>query len=512
MGILDGTGSAAAIDEYRRREARRLVGGVNLPRQPGEDGFAAFIRRSNRTLWDHQHVRTMADVAQRIVAGQLQHVLVMMPPRYWKSEVFSRLLPAYFLEERPLAWVGLSSYGADLAWSLSEEARTYYQRDGGQLRRESSAKRRWRTHVGGGMWAAGVGGPLLGFGMHLGIVDDPTDPEKAHSPTYQRRFRTWWAEKWLSRREPGAALVVVMQRLGPEDPVDFLLRREVGDEVDLAPMRWHVVVLDEVHSGEKLGEYNGPRGLPPTCTLEPDWRKPGEVLAPGRFKPSEVQQAQVSAGPYATAAQRQQRPSAPTGDFWRQDWFINVYDELPADAFNGGWDWDLAYTDKETNSASAGVQSFRGPGPAEAFPIYVHSCDWDWLEFPELLAFMRAKGGPHHIEQKASGKSAAQTLRRERIPCTEVRVDGDKLARASAVQPVAAQGRVWVQRRTLHRLLNGDRQGLLRVRSEQLAADQGDLDLNDAFVQALHRHTGLRRRPGVYYPGMKVPQPAPVPA
>jgi hypothetical protein len=229
----------------------------------------------------------------------------------------------------------------------------------------------------------------------------------------------------------------------------------------------------------------------------------GEVLAPKRFSPEAVELMQRSAGPYVTSAQRQQRPTAPAGDFWRAEWFVNTYDTLPAEAFNGGWDWDLAYTEDERNSASCGVNSYRGPGPDDSFPIYVQDVDWDWLEFPELLPWMRAKGGPHYIEKKASGKSAAQTLRREGIQVAEVAVEGGKLARASSVQPVVSQGRIWVRRAIVRRLLHGERQGLLRVRAENLAQDQGDLDLNDTFVQLIQRHVGNQRRPGVYFPGMR---------
>jgi hypothetical protein len=192
-----------------------------------------------------------------------------------------------------------------------------------------------------------------------------------------------------------------------------------------------------------------------------------------------------------TAAQRQQRPAAPSGDFWQESWF-NEYDELPAEAFNGGWDWDLAYTDDAANSASAAVRTYRGPGSTGEFPIYVEDVWWDWLEFPKLLDQIRAKAAPHYIEEKASGKSAAQTLRTEKIPVTEVPVHGSKFTRATAVQPVVSAGRVYVKRSVKRRLLLGDKQGLLRVKAELLLRDDGDLDVNDAFVQAVMRQT---RRP-----------------
>jgi hypothetical protein len=217
------------------------------------------------------------------------------------------------------------------------------------------------------------------------------------------------------------------------------------------------------------------------------------VLAPSRLEKEQVEYAQRAAGAYTSATQRQQRPTVPEGDFWKAGWFIDVYDELPSDAYNLGWDWDLAYSKEERNSASAGVQSARGPGKPDSCLIYIEDLIWDWLEFPEMVQFIKTREGPHFIEGKASGKSAEQSLTREGIAVKTVAVDGDKLARASNVQPVVANKRVRVKRSVVRRLLQGDRQGLLNVRAEDLALGRGDLDLNDAFVQGITRHVGRKR-------------------
>jgi hypothetical protein len=477
--------------------AGSALGGRASGAPSGPATFRAFVEQRNPDLLRYEHIPRLVDVCERVVVGQLLRVLVILPPRYFKSELFSRLLPAHYLQRHPERHAGLASYGAALAWELSEEARGHFVASGGELRPETKAKRRWRTRAGGAMWADGAGGALLGRGFHLGVVDDPLDPVKSESPTYQRRFETWWPGKFLSRQEPGAAIVVVMQRLGVLDPIDFLLRREVGEDTDEAPEGWHVVVCDEVRSDAPLGRWDGPRGLPPTCTVEEDPRPLGAVLAPSRFDRAAVDRMQRSAGTYVTAAQRQARPAVPKGTVWREEWF-GVYDELPADAFDGGRDWDTALTKDEHNSASAVVRSFRGPDRLDeagkvirdSFPIYVDEADWEWKEFPELVAWMRLLRGPHHIEAKASGKSAAQTLRSHGVTVSEVKVEGDKLKRASGVQPIVAEGRVRVRKNLLRRLLHGERQGLLRVRAETLVAGGPDLDLNDAFVQAIHRHTG----------------------
>lgn len=471
-------------DEYEDLE----IGEVSEP-------FSDFIARQNPSLLDYEHVPRQAEVVDRMIAGEHDRVLVIEPPRYFKTEHWSRLLAAYFLRQFPKLHVGLASYGASLAWNISEEARAYYVADGGKLAKDTRAKRLWATDKGGEMWAAGTGGPMLGFGYHLGIIDDPVDPQKADSPTWQRRFREWYPGKFLSRAEPGALHVFVMQRLGQLDPVDFLLKREVGHpgppQIEKAPAFWHVVFLDEIKSEEPIAEYDGPQGLPETCTLEPDPRDVGEVLAPSRFTPDEVERKQRDAGPYVNAAQRQGRPMEPSGDFWKKKWFQRrIYTELPEKAYDGGKDWDTAYTKNEANAATAWLESYRGPGEEGEFPIYIHDLDWDWLEFPEQVEWMKMIKGPHYVEAKATGKSNVQVLAREGITASEVTVQGDKFARAAGAQPVVAQGRVWVRDAVYDSLLLGERQGLLRVTAEQLQSDGAGLDVNDVFVQAIARHVG----------------------
>lgn len=455
--------------------------------------FLQAIEHLNPTLLNFEHIAKVANVVDRVLSGEIQNLLVFAPPRYQKSECFSRILPAHFLKESAGRKVGLASYSADLAWELSEEARDNYRELGGELQQDTTAKKRWKTTQGGEMWASGLKGPMLGRGYHLGIIDDPVDPDQAGSPTYQKRWASWFPGKFLSRQEPGAKIVGVFQRLGVEDPADFLFRREVGEGMPAEPIGWHVLCLDEIHSDEPLGRWNGPKGLPPTCTLEPDWRRVGEILAPTRFSREQVKRLQATAGSVITASQRQQRPMRPSGDFWKKA-FFRTYRELPDHAYDRGVDWDTAYTKDEANSASAYVESFRGPGEQDHFPIYINDVDWDYLEFPELVKRMKSIPGPHYVEQKATGKSAVQTLAANAIVAEEVPVKGDKMARASAAQPAASNRRIWIKEEILNTLLFGERQGLLRITAERLVSEGAGLDLNDAFVQAVHRHLGIHRK------------------
>jgi len=463
--------------------------------------FRDYVSHMKPDMLQFEHVPKLLDVVDRLLAGKLKYVMILAPPRYLKSEVFSRLLPGYFLHHNPAKTFALASHAANLAWQLSEAARENYVRSGGVLAPEAQARARWQTvHTDGTgrqgeMWATGMGGSAIGKGFHLGGVDDPIDPAHAFSYAWRQKFETWWENDWLRAREPGAKMFFVMQRLGMDDPIDYLLRQELTEHA----LHWHVVCLDEIHSEEPLGRWTGPKGLPPTCTLEPDWRKVGQILAPSRFSEAEVKERQQQSTPYVVAAQRQQRPMRASGDFWQADWFKNrTYDELPADAYNGGDDWDTALTADERNSASARVRSFRGPSKPnkpDDFDVYVDDVDFRWVEFPKLVEWLRSLPGPHYVEEKASGKSAVQQLKAYGITAKEVPVKGDKLARASGVQPHVSAGRVWIRSTVYERLLLAEQQGLLRVTAEQLQMGGAGLDVNDAFVQALHRHLGIHQQP-----------------
>jgi predicted phage terminase large subunit-like protein len=113
--------------------------------------------------------------------------------------------------------------------------------------------------------------------------------------------------------------------------------------------------------------------------------------------------------------------------------------------------------------------------------IYIIDLDYDWLEFPDLMRWMVSNGGPHYIEDKASGKSAKQSLQDNGIYAQLVSVEGDKVARSKLASPLVERGDVYVNKRIIDTLLSDPNQGIL-----DFPNGRGD-DVNDAFVQALNR-------------------------
>ncbi len=64
--------------------------------------------------------------------------------------------------------------------------------------------------------------------------------------------------------------------------------------------------------------------FPDTCSLEPDWRQPGQPLCPERFPAAELEQIRIRAGSYWWNALYQQRPSPAEGLLFQRHWLLQT--------------------------------------------------------------------------------------------------------------------------------------------------------------------------------------------
>lgn len=306
---------------------QRAEAELELRRRRRTLSFREYVDRARPRYRWYRHCEALASVLQRVADRELRRVMIFMPPRDGKSEIVSRLFSGYWTYRYPHQWVGLNSYGAELAHTLSRAARENYLRAGGPVKEDVAAVKHWETPYGGGMWAAGVGGPILGKGWHLGIIDDPVkNAAEASSETIQAAHREWYLSTFATREEPDfdtgnpdGAIVIINQRWSDRDLCGWLLQQECDD--DQMPERWHVVSLEAI-------KEDTPPELPETCTLEPDWRQPGEALCPER-RPIEKLERIRRRNPYYFAALFQQRPRPHEGALFPPS-CLPIVDAAPA--------------------------------------------------------------------------------------------------------------------------------------------------------------------------------------
>lgn len=242
--------------------------------------FDGWIRRTcpgwSAKILAHRHVGEMVETAQAVVDGEITRLLVSAPPRYYKSLVWARWLPGYYLSRLPAEWVAVVSASATLAEIMSGDAREFFRASGARFRTDSQDKSLWRTTKGGGMWARGVGGWALGVGYNLGIIDDPfASWSEAMKENIQLAVEEYFWKTFFGRREISgdrpAAIVVNHQGLAEGDLRGRILKREM--EAKLPSEGWHVLNLPAIKRARR-------EPFPPSVTVIPDSRAEGEPLCP----------------------------------------------------------------------------------------------------------------------------------------------------------------------------------------------------------------------------------------
>lgn len=313
--------------------------------------FRDFVSAANpKYIW-YRHCEMLAAVLQRVADGEIKRLMVFAPPRHGKSELVSRLFSAYYLYRYPHRWVGINSYSAELAFTLSRSARENYTRVGGPHLGDAAAVKHWETGRGGGLWAAGVGGSITGKGWHLGIIDDPLkNAEEAESAQIREKQLDWYGSTFYTREEPCSetdtqgAIVLIQTRWNTADLAGVLLDRELDGEEE-APERWHIVNLEAIKE-EELPKF------PETCTAEPDWRAPGEALCPERRPLHRLQAISKRIGAYFFGALFQQRPTQRQGGLFNVE-KIGFVDRVPP-GLRHCRGWDLGAT-ADDGDFTAGV-------------------------------------------------------------------------------------------------------------------------------------------------------------
>ena len=389
--------------------------------------FADFIGRTNPRYLFYAHVKRLIALLQRIADGELLRLMVFMPPRHGKSELVSRLFPAYYLHRYPRRFVGLAAYGADLAYTLSRNARSNYQDSGGELYR-AKAVRQWETGGGGGMWAAGVGGAATGKGFHLGIIDDPIkNAEEAASETIRSKQKDRYRSVFTTRQAPDAAIIIIQTRWHESDLSGWLLAQEHEEREG-----WHILCMEAIKP-----EQSQP--FPPSCTVELDPRQPGEALCPERYPVERLRQLQGQLGTYFFESLYQQRPVPPGGGLFKRDWF-DIVGVAPADAQRVRY-WDKAGTEGG-GDYSAGCKLARDADGVFYVEDIVRG-QWSALARERIMrqtAEMDGGAVALWLEQEpgSGGKESAQASLRNLAGFTvkAETVTGDKATRA---MPFAAQ-------------------------------------------------------------------------
>jgi len=187
-----------------------------------------------------RHLEYLDGVLLDAINGGKKRLLISCPPRFGKSTLFSTGLPSWFLGSNPDKRAILVGHTFDLAADFSHKARTILEESGPEVFGVSidgkrSARNDWQIEGRkGGCLAVGVGGPVLGRGGDLIVVDDIVkNSDQATSETFQRSFRDWWNSTLMTRLEPGGTVILTGTRWTDDDPIAWLLEQDDWEYINL---------------------------------------------------------------------------------------------------------------------------------------------------------------------------------------------------------------------------------------------------------------------------------------
>lgn len=289
--------------------------------------LVAFVPRVSPRFTAPKHLAPLLRRFELAVDGVPQRVCCSAPPRFAKSEsVFH--VPAFTLRRRPEWTLSYSTYGERLSRKGSRRARALARLAGIET---MGPINEWRTHEGGGLLAAGVGGPLTGYGVNIAIVDDPVKNRlEAESSIFRERLTDWFRDVLNTRIEPGGSVFVFMTRWHPNDLIGELVS-EGYEYINLA-------ALGRMSEGVWIPDAEG-----------------GESLWPERWPTDAIRKRMEEVGDYTANSLFQGQPRG-RGDRVFGD--PHAFEREPI-VYRAGAGIDSAYAQTKTADFSAVVKMKR---------------------------------------------------------------------------------------------------------------------------------------------------------
>lgn len=299
---------------------------------------------------DSQHIKVICDHLEAVKRGEILRLMINIPPRCMKSLSVSVFFPAWCWQDDPELKFLYASYSEALSIRDSVKCRRIIQSPKYELLKrhkkctwgltsDQNTKTRFDNTVGGYRVATSVGGMLTGEGGDIIAVDDPHNVMEGESETQRKSSLTWWDEAMSTRlNDPKTGRFILMgQRIHEADLFGHVKSKDKGKWTILTlPMRYSIPRPDDKFALENRCISH----------LPTEWRtKDDELLWPERFPMDKVEEIEDSLGPYATAAQLQQRPSPRVGGVFEVGKFKITQGVDKSEVVASVRYWDKAGTD-----------------------------------------------------------------------------------------------------------------------------------------------------------------------
>lgn len=310
--------------------------------------FTLLTKPDFEVNWHH---RVLAKKLTEFAKGNIQYLMVFMPPRHGKSELVSRRFPAWLHGLMPDAEIMAASYLDSLAGDMTVDVQNIidlpiYQKIFPKtkiLPVRSSYTQGVRnstehTIIGykGKYRGQGVGGSFTGKGANFILIDDPIKGrEIADSVTFRERLWNFWNNDLFSRLETNLKTgrkgqVLITQTRWHEDDLSGRLIERMHK--DPSAIQWEILNYPAVKFHDD--DPSDPRAI-------------GEPLWPKKYNTEQLDQIRATSGVRAWSSLYQQTPTPDGGGLFSEAMF--EFQDAPTK-----YDWkfitaDTSYKESQEN-------------------------------------------------------------------------------------------------------------------------------------------------------------------
>lgn len=377
--------------------------------------FINYTKDDYSVQWFHRLICSYLD---KLLDGDINKLMIFIPPQTGKSEISSRRFPAYVLGKKPDTKIAVCSYSPDLAGQFNRSVQDIMdspeymylfkdskllsvdipQEDRGSTMRNASLLEVIKHQ--GFMKTVGILSALTGTPIDIGIIDDPfKDRKTANSQKQRDDVWDWYTDVFKTRLHNDSKQLLLFTRWHEDDLAGRILDPNNKHYDEEEASEWTVIAIPALKEDEE-NRLNTVELQDPRMIDESIW----ESKHSAKYYLNRKRTA-----PTSFASLDQQRPALLEGNKMRSEWFEYVKEnELPfnPNALTTNYYIDGAFTES-TEADETGLMActfFRGK-------LYIYNCSGIRKELYEFLEYFPAYTKAHyqspmskvHIELKASG-------------------------------------------------------------------------------------------------------------
>ena len=256
-----------------------------------------------------KHHRAIAAALEQVESGKIKRLIINVPPRHGKSQLASRMFPAWHTGRHPADSIILATYSDKLSWDFGREVRALiedpiYSQVFPTVGLNTASVDRVETEQGGKLFFVGRGAAITGRGASGLVIDDPLkDRVEADSLTTRGKLWSWYNQVAKTRLLSHKGwIIIITTRWHSDDLVGRLTDPTNPDYSPVEGPKWKIIDLPALAT-----EPNDPLG-----------RKVGEALWSERF-PVQYLEDIRSADPRGFQALYQGSPTPDKGNFFPAD-------------------------------------------------------------------------------------------------------------------------------------------------------------------------------------------------